>query len=300
MFDVGYKKLSVTVALGVAVLFSASCQRNENQAEWWQGEQERIELSHQVELMQYRLELRNGSRLGANERLTEMTQAIPSLLKSLQQQHRALSVEVAALEKKWPVFCASTIQSQRERAIGMTFETLCLSSGRKFQGVSVAGITDGGVTIRHIDGSARLRFADLDSEQQLLFGLEADSALAAAEKESQAANAYERAIDTQMAVNQKQEKMVSEITRRAELAAQEKWSLLAVRYVAAARTELFAQAATSLGSRPWGYSSYYPRYRAYRSYRPTYRYVYRSTIPSCNRNYRLAASSQTVRASGIY
>lgn len=300
MTAVQFMKPSGIGALWLAIFFSVSCKRSEDQAEWWQGEQERIALSHEVELMQYRLELRNGSRLGTNERLSEVTQVNTSLVSSLHQQRRALSAEVTALEKEWPSFQASTIQAQRGRAIGKTFESLCLSSGRKFEGVSVAGITDGGVAIRHADGSARLRFADLDSEQQLFFGLEADSALAAAEKESQAAIDYEHAIDTKLAAIRQQEEMISEITLRAELAAQEKWSKLAVRYATRSRTELFDQAATPLGARTWGYSSYYPRYRVYRSYRPTYRYIYNSRIPSCSRNGQPIGTSQSVRSVGFY
>jgi hypothetical protein len=299
MFAIGLIKPSAIVALGVAVLFSVSCQRNENQAEWWQGEQERITLNHQVELMRYRLERSNVLGSGEYGGLSVLTQANTSLLKSLYQQRRALSTEVASLEKTWPGFRKSTIQAQRGRVIGMTFKALHLSSGRTFQDVSVAAITDGGVTIRHVDGSARLRFVDLDSEQQVYFGLEADLALKAVEEESKSAIAYEREIDTQMAAIHQQEKMVSEMTRRAELAAEEKWSQLAVRYAANLRTELFAQTATPLRTRAWGYSSHYPRYRAYRSYRPTYRYIYDASIPSYNKNCRLAFSSQAIRAVGI-
>jgi hypothetical protein len=278
------------VALAAGVFLSVSCDRGSSQAEWWQGEQERIGLSQQLELKKYRFEQVSNRDLESLERLRNATETAASALRSLRQQHLTLSHEVASLEGNWGEFRESTIRNQRHRAIGKTFESVLLASGRKFQGVTVAAIDDAGVTIRHADGSARLRFVDLDSDQRLFFGLEADLALEAANKEAEATVAYERWIDDRMAIVHEQERKDSEAARREDLALRQERSRLASQNAAASKTRALAQAPTAFGNRSWGYSGYYSTYR---TYRPTYRPVYYYSTPSYN-NCRTFVSPRTV------
>lgn len=279
--------------LAFAALFSVGCERDEARAEWWNGEQERIELCHQVELMQYRLDHSQARQLADLERLDHGIKANDSLLHSLRQQHSDLSADLEKLEMNWSDFKSSIIREQRQLAMGKTYQTLQLSSGRKFEDVSVMAIHDAGVTIRHSDGCARLSFEDLDSGQQLFFGLEKHLAVAAVEKESLAAAAYEQGFEKQMAAIHQQEKLVAEITKREDAAARQKWSQIAAQYVAASKPSVLSQAATPIGRRSWSDYGYYPYYR-YRTHYPYYRSVYYYNASSYN-YCRTPVSSPVIR-----
>lgn len=277
MVEKALKKFLSCVTIAATAFFSVGCEKDYSQAEWWQGEQERVSLSQELQLKKYRLGQVDAHGFEELEGLRNATAATTSSLRSLRQQRLTLNDEVASLEGKWGEFREATIRNQRHRAIGKTFEAIHLVSGRQFQDVTVAAIDDAGVTIRHADGSARLRFADLDSEQQVFFGLEADLALAATDKEAEAIAVYERWIDNRMASIHEQERKDSEITRREELAARELRSQLASTQVAASKTRALAQAATPVGNQSWGNSS---DYSTFRTYRPTYRYIYYYVTPS--------------------
>lgn len=274
-------------AITMASLSSVGCHKDQAQAEWWQGEHARITLVHQVELEHYRVSQGNFSGFAELKRLGGLTQDRAGRLESLGRQRRALNEELALLERKWIDLQETTIRNQRNRAIGRTFKSFESASGRQFQEVSVAAIDDAGVTIRHTDGSARLRYADLNPEQQVLFGLDADLASAAEKRESMAAITYEREIDGRMAVLQEQEKKNAERIRRDELSSKRSSSLLAAQQVDTSKARPLARAATPFGGRSWGnsgYSSYRSSYRysGYRSY-PSYRYVYNYVVPSPGR-----------------
>jgi hypothetical protein len=204
-----------------------------------------------------------------------------------------LGGELASLEREWIDFQEVTIRDQRRRATGRTFTTLQLASGREFQQASVAAIDDGGVTIRHANGSAKLRYADLDAGQQVFFGLEADTAHAAELRESRSAIAYERGMEQQMAAIQEQEQRVSSRDRRGELAVGQERPRFAAAAAAVAPVRALAQPATRFGGRSWGYSSY-----SYRSYRPTYRYVYHYGAVNYDRSYPAAFSPQQAGTAG--
>jgi hypothetical protein len=285
-----------SAATAAAALISVSCQRSHSRTEWWQGEQERIALNQQLALMRYRVEVADASGFDELKRLDSLREADTLRLQALRQQRLALNSEVVGLEEKWSDFQSLAIGEQRHRAMGKTFKTFQLMSGRKFQDVLVAAIDDAGVTIRHADGSARLRFKDLDSAQQEFFGLEEDLASAAEKREAQAASAYERDIESQMALIRQQEILVSDVARRAEMVAAERnrSQQLAAQRVAAARDRPLARPATRFGSRSWSDSSSYSNYR---SYRPVYRYVYYSA-PAYKSSFRAVASPQPGRRAG--
>ena len=269
--------------LAAAAFLSVGCKRDESRAEWWHGEQERTALSQEVKLLQYRLDHSQAKMQTDLEHLDGRTQADALLLQGLRQKLSDLSSDVAKLQSDWSDFKSSILREQRQLAIGKSHPTFQLATGRTFQDVSVVAIHDAGVTIRHADGSARLRFEDLNTEQQAYFGLEEHLALAAEEKESLTTATYERGIDTQMALIQQQEKLVADITRREEQAARQKWSQLAAQYVAASVPSTLSQAATPVGRDSW--SSYrYDRYHRYRTrypYDQSVYYYYASSINYC-------------------
>jgi len=286
MISTSVMKFFLCAAVAAAAALSVSCERGGRQAEWWEGERERIEFSQQLELKKYRLEQVYTEDFEELEGLRLKMDAATSSLRVLRQQQLALSNEVASLEGGQAEFRASTIRDQRHRAMGASFETLRLVSGRTFEKVKVSAIDDAGVTIRHADGSERLRFADLTPEQQVIFGLEADLALAATGKEAGEAALYERWVDDRMAIVHEQQKADKATARREDQAARERRSQLASQQAMASSTRALAQPATISGNRSWGYSRYYS---GYRTYQPTYRNVYVST-PSYRNDFRSAVS----------
>ncbi|NQW99567.1 hypothetical protein HQ447_02830 [bacterium] len=197
--------------LAAASLGLIGCEKNTFQAEWWQGELERIGLSHQVELKQYRLAHSAGGGMGELVELRDTSRANRDLLKSLRQQRDASGGELAELEKEWIDFQGVTIRDQRQRAID-----------------------DGGVTIRHADGSAKLRDADLDDRQRVFFGLEAAPAHTVEQEEFQADMAYECDMEVQMAALHAQQQRVVTSGRRSELAVLPERSRFAAQQAAAA------------------------------------------------------------------
>lgn len=267
MFPVPPIHLFRCAALAAAVL-TAGCGKSDDNVAWWQGEQERIELSHRLALKEFRFEQLGSKDLPELDRLRRSNQTQAVSLKSLKQRHSALNEEFETLQRQSAGFREAVIRDQRNRAIGRTFTELASLSGRTYKDVTIASIDDAGVAIRHADGSARLRYADLDSDQRLFFGLEADLALAAVERESRDVAAYERWIDGQMAVLQERNAEQAGIAMRNEQKARNNRAMQAARQTVASNVSPLARPATSFGS---GSSRYYSTYRAYR---PTYRYVY--------------------------
>ncbi len=290
------RKLATCAAVTLAAFSLAGCGRDSDRAAWWQGEQQRIGLGKELELKNFRFEQACSDDFDNLERLRQAAKETASMLDPLRQRCVILAGEVESLERNRVAFRESIIRTQRQRATGKTFKALSLVSGRKFQDVSVAAIDDAGVTIRHVDGSARLRFADLDAKQRVIFGLEADLALVAEEKESRDAAAYGRWIDQQMAAAHEKDETVSKNATREDLSARQARSRVAAQQVAASNARPLAQPATSVvGTRSWSSSGSYSNYRVHR---PTYSYVYYST-PSYNyRSCLPQVSVQTGRAVG--
>lgn len=258
----------------MAALLVGGCRENPDRVGWWQDEQQRIELTHQLELKKFRFEQAYSRDFEQLQALRHSSKQAVSALKSLRQQRLALGDEVGSLEGQWAEFRDSTIREQRQHAMAKTFEKFSSVTGRTFAAVTVAAIDDSGVTIRHTDGSARLRYTDLDASQRVFFGLEADLALAAEKKETQDAADYERWIETRMVAIAEKKQSDSENARREELANQRTRAALAAQVASASAARPLARPATNVGDRSWSYSNSYTNDR---SYRPTYRYVYYNT-----------------------
>jgi mRNA-degrading endonuclease YafQ of YafQ-DinJ toxin-antitoxin module len=272
-----YKRLASGAAVSVAALLAVGCERNQDQAGWWQGEQQRIELSQQLQLKKFRYEKAYSHDFKQLEKLRHSTTEAAASLKSLHRQRAALTEQTQSLEGQWASFREATIRDQRQSAMRKTFANLTSASGRTFVDVSVVSIDDSGVTIRHVDGSARLRFADLTSEQRVFFGLEADLALAAEQQESREAAEYERWVEARMVVIDEKKLKDAESARREDLEIRRQRSQAAAQLAANSSVRPLARPATNVGSRSWSYSSNYSNYRVRR---PTYRYVYYNNTPT--------------------
>lgn len=260
-----------------AVTFStvilASCGQRKDQAAWWQGEQQRIEVSHQLELANLRYERLSPHQVGELEKLREEIIRQGDTLVALKARSSLLKQEIQSLELQRAEFQKSVLRDRRQRVLGMKFEKYPLNSGRVFEDVSVTSIDDAGVSIRHTDGSARLRFSDLDSAQRAFFGLEEQLAVAAEKQEAVAAAAYERWIDKQMTEVSREEERTAAIAKR-------EIPQVSRTQVTSADVRPLAQQATHFGSSSYRYS----RYRTYyRTYRPNYVYypnpVYSTSQP---------------------
>lgn len=270
--------LCMITALAACGLVTTGCGKHQDEAVRWQVEREKIELSKQLELKQFRLGKMSSHDFEDFQQLQKLTGQMAARLVSLRQLRESLHDEVAALEGQRMAFQKAVLQGQRQRALGKSFEVFKPASGREFRQVSVAAIDDVGVTIRHADGSARLHYADLDEGQRVMFGLEADAALAAEAKEAEKAVAYERWIDTCMTTAQaKQEKSLA-AAERETLAAWRNRSLLVARQETASDTRALAQQATPVGNSSWNSFGYRSIYRV----RPTNYHYYYYTTPYTN------------------
>ncbi|MGL5017483.1 MAG: hypothetical protein ACRDBP_05080 [Luteolibacter sp.] len=275
----------IPAAVSLISILSVACDKDESLSEWWQGEQDRIALVHQVELKQYRLAHGDFGAYEEVKRLRALVSEQSERLTTLGAQRQVLQEQVATVEREGIIFRETAIRNQRERALGKTFQSIQSTSGRIYQKVSVAAIDDSGVTIRHSDGSARLRFADLDADQQVFFGLEAGLASVAEEKEAIAQVVYEREMDEQLAALQLQKKENADRLASEESAAKRSRTLLASRAAEPSSTSRLSSAATPFGRRLGSYSSDRTyRYRSSSGYRSNYYYVVPSSPRYCPSN----------------
>jgi hypothetical protein len=269
MFAFQHHKLPWMVASVVALL-SVGCGDQDGKIAWWRGEQERIELSNQLAINQLRLERLGGDEISALEELKESNGVAASSIQTLKNKKLELAGQVATLRDGFDGYCKAILNAQRQKLIGKSFDKFESISGRAYHQVTVATIDDAGVTIRHSDGSARLGYEDLDPEQRKRFGIDVDLAQAAVEQEKMEAVAYDQWIEGRLAQSQEKKDRITSLAIAEESKARQQRSISASRDQLLASLRPLAQSSTRVSS---GYSSR-SSYSAYRSYRPTYRYVY--------------------------
>jgi hypothetical protein len=271
--------LSLFVTLAAALL--GGCREEVAPAVWWEGERQRMELGYQLELQDYKLQQSGYGLIGNLEKLRVSNRSDQVRLEALRATHSELKLELESIERELKSFKTTALRQQRRHAVGRTFDTFASSDGRKFHDVSVVSVEDVGVTLRHADGSVRLRYADLDPQQRDFFGLEESVARAAEEQEAREALAYERWIDVRVAAVREKEALARANEERESRLVCEMRVLRAPQLESsqlfAGNQRPLAQPARSVGQ---GFSRY--NY-SYRRSRPTYRYVYynhyRSSAP---------------------
>jgi hypothetical protein len=282
-------KLVLRAAAALLTLSAVSCDRGREQAVWWQLEQQKIAVSHELELANLRYQKASPDFQKELNGLMEVITLHQDALVGLKKRCQELAAETEAFEQQRGELYKSVLMERRQKVNGMKFDRLSLSSGRVFEEVSVVATQDSGVSIRHADGTARLRFSELDASQQNFFGLDEKMASLAQIQEARDAAEYERWVDQRMVAIQQAEKK--------ELAARPKKSpeRVHVPSVASANVSPLAQPASRFGS---GYRRYW-RSSSARPYR--YRYVYysqpecgsRSYTPTCFRAITSGAGCMT-------
>lgn len=267
-----------------------SCGKKGVDTVWWEGEQQRLELAQQLALQEFRLGQRDGDvtqELVVQERKNHHSSAS---LDSFSARRNALRGEIDAMESGMITMRENFLRSRREAVTGKTFETFTAWNGRTYHQMSVSSVDDAGVSIRHADGSARLRYRDLNDAQRQMFGLDAERALAATDQERADAVEYGRWIDRRMVAIREKEAERERLATASKLAAKTRLASNIDRTVVAANVSPLAKSASTFSSRGSRYSSSYHRYRPSYS---TYYYpvpVYRNPcVPSVTYLNRLPA-----------
>lgn len=257
----------------MGVMLTPSCQSKRENLALWELEHTRTELQERLNLLSYRLQVRDG---GETESLTALQSAITGSSRRKQEllaQRTSLAGEIASLESAAAELEQAWILQQRGRAAGASFDRLVTRSGRVLENVNVTRIDDGGVSVRHEYGSATLRFDDLTAEQQQYFGLTESRATLAENREQLASAAYDRQIERQLA-------LAKETQPDSEARAQARRPAAPGVQASQASTRVspLAMPATRFGSRTWSGDSF--GRRRY-SDSPTYYYYYPSR-QTCN------------------
>lgn len=273
----------VALLAGSASLVSVSCNQDQQKTAWWMGEQERISLEQSVALKNLRYDKAAKSGLDELERLRVSTSDVGNRLSELRSTASSLREEVDAMQADLPAFKEMAIRDHRQKAVGLKFATFETPTGKSFKDAQVVSVTDGGVTLRHSEGSARLSYEDLAEGQRAQFGLEADRALAAKEQEKRSAVEYERWLDSRVASMEQEKRHESALAAAKASEARARTALASAR-AAEANARTYASRALNQPSRRFGYYNYYGTSSYYR-YRPTYYYYntnprYLSTVNS--------------------
>lgn len=279
-----------------AVIFAAapSCKNNSEarkDPEWWRLEGERVELAHRVDLLKLKManSAANGNELAV--RTGEVGQNAGRIVE-LKEIAGDLRDEVAQLVSAVEEQHENWIRGIRSGVVGREYATFTGKGGRSYEQVVIKKVTDVGIEIRHVHGSARLSAADLTPEQHAEFGLDPQLAYAALAQEKQDAKIYEEWLGGQIA-------MANEAKEAAEKAAAARRTeeILAA---ARARSEAIRANATAResdrGSRlrdePRSVGTYWGGYYGRRSYtRSYYRYgnpVYYYSLGGCGSSGRHA------------
>lgn len=254
----------------MAAITLVGCDGHLDETASWEIEREGIELAQRLKLAEYRLGRISPGDLAESGRWEGEVRATGEKLRTLKQIRLSLSIEIKEMAARNDELCQTAIRNQRTKSMALKFESFSVKDGRTFRNVSVTGVDDAGVAIRHEDGAARLRYADLSAEHRALFGLEEEAALAAEAREHREALAYERGIDLEMQAVRERDQLAAAVTQRNNDSRASR-SLLAASPSPSRESGMLSRPAT-----PFGTGSIYRRYgdSGYRSYQPNYRYVY--------------------------
>lgn len=196
-----------------AIILLTACEREGGDSVWWGNQKTIIELEQRIELARYRLEMRNPAAATGSLPAKDLSKEIASL--TLRQ--RQVSAEIKNLRDGWVGFRAETLQRRRAAAMAEVTGNFHLPDGRVLQDARITKIDDGGVSVSHETGAARLRIDDLDESQRAFFGLDADLAEIAYSRELDQRNAYERWHDERQNANEEESRKLAEVRREEEI-----------------------------------------------------------------------------------
>ncbi len=260
-------------------LLLASCGPDEPSAELAAQEREIIELNLRLDLLQYRLETRMpAAQSGSSRELDLKLDELARNKEALARTSAMLREEIMDLDRAFEDFRTESLVKSRRNAIGREFDRMTSRDGRVFEQVKITGVDDGGVRIRHRSGTATLRYAHLNDEQRVAFGMDEQLALMAEQRERSETQAWHSWIENEAENLASRHNASSEYddspARDRSLAAD----------VPARRTSPLAEPARPFGSSPrYRPSSYRTRYRSVYYYTP---YTTYSPARSCPQPYQ--------------
>lgn len=116
---------------------------------------------------------------------------------------------------------ASDVEQRRAEETGKNYEVYETSDGQVYRDVTVTNITDAGISIRHAEGSVRLRFERLSTAQRARFGITKQGAEAMYAKEMKARAAYEAQVAAKEQERQAEQQIAEQERQKAEEAKKE-------------------------------------------------------------------------------
>lgn len=181
----------------------------------WEDEALRVELAGRLELAKFRLaaagEVRGPEDL---ERVVTENEARETRISDLKVKRGELTAAIRQVDESFVKFNVERLRELKARAVGKEWAELA-TAGRTYQDVKVVAVTDAGVTIRHRDGSARLRYHDLTDRQRQDFGLVEGAALAAVQEERQKSAAYEQWLEDELAAMERDKRDAAKVFAKA-------------------------------------------------------------------------------------
>lgn len=182
-------------------------------------------------------------------------------------------------------FCVSMavadVETRRAEALGKPMETFRTMEGRTYRDVVFTKIDGGGVSFKHADGAARLRFDELSPGQRKYFGLDEKTAAEVYRKEAERRAAYEKLVEIR--TEERRVRAEKEATEREEArqnamaAAAEEFAKAVVEptatippYPTIKRVDTRVRRSRSYGSSYSPFYGGYYGYSPYSSYRPSH------------------------------
>ncbi|MBC7980075.1 MAG: hypothetical protein H7Y36_05885 [Armatimonadetes bacterium] len=274
-----------TLITGIIATLSLGCLDNNKDSVWWGNEKTIIELAQELELAQYRARQLQPQEIPAHPVSNQVV--MQQLLKEIEALEIAkidLQGEIAEMSSGWNGFRNEVLARRRSNLLGKTHESFTLGNNKTYTNAVISKIDDGGVSLRHADGTARFRFNDLNADEQTWFGLDGELALIAHQSEGESRVAYEKWIDKNMAIVEAKEASLAKIRKEDEeklVAARSRAASL--RSIASASTSPLSASIGPLGATSSSYSRYsgYSTNYSYRRPAIRYRYYY-NTTPNCN------------------
>ena len=256
-----------------------ACTGDKRDSAWWANEKTIIELRNDIQLAKYNVQQMPSEKFADTTDSAESCSDLRDEVSALSISKNRLSGEILEMKNNWEGFRRSILGERRSKTTGLTFNSITTTGGRTYDDVTISRIDDGGVSLRHRVGTARLRLEDLDQDRQAFFGLDREFALTAHEKESKRRMAYNQWVSKGMAAaDAKQEKLDEERRKEEKLQASERALTASLR---AARSTALSSSVGSLGeTRTVSTGRRYSTYGSYGRTRTRYYYP-TNTSSSC-------------------
>lgn len=190
MFSLSSVRWSCALILCLVI---SSCSDKDGDESAWRNEAELTRLRGEFDLASFRVS--QLPPVSAQPEPLDIA-SVRSEIGELDQRKQALAARISSMRDGWLDYRKNILAVRRTQVVGMRFETLDTEKGSEFTDVEIARITDGGVSVRHPLGAARLSVDDLTEAEHAFFGLDPVFADEVYRKEMQLRLAHERAVNT--------------------------------------------------------------------------------------------------------